>query len=299
MRQKAFIVKTLVYLTFVICLVGVILAVSYRIRHPTESDSNTQRYERPAQEPTAVTEQSYSEPNREVREHQQSYAEKSTEPIVILTAFLVLFVAITNWIYYRQLKKMRETVALVAGQNKMMQDSLAETRKIVAQNETAIAVSKKAAKRSAKISKYAERAYVAAKIRRTEKSKLQFLLRIENSGNTPANDVWIHYSYGLLDAPPHKETAGWPVVYDIGFTEHERLGFIAPHSSYHVVSTPQLPLPSGTEAQRWQLGQLRFYCWGKITYEDIFNLQWDSFFCFFQSQERQDGYPCKYGNEAR
>jgi len=145
---------------------------------------------------------------------------------------------------------------------------------------------------------YSQRAYVVAKIRDIGgfDESLQFRLRIENSGNTPANDVTVLYSFGLREEPPHKETEG-QVVYDIGFTETERLGLIAPNSGYHVISTPETFFQIG-EAERFGQGELTFYCWGRIVYEDIFNQKRHTDFCFYQSQKRQQGYPCKHGNYA-
>lgn len=149
-----------------------------------------------------------------------------------------------------------------------------------------------------KSSIYAQRAYVTAKIRGTGEGSFQLRLRIENSGNTPANDVWIYYGYGRREKPPHDETEK-PVVFSDEFTETERVGLIAPNKSYHVIRTPKVSPISREELRRWILGEIKFYCWGRIVYEDIFNRKWDSYFCFVVSQRHPHGYPCQYGNSAR
>jgi len=153
---------------------------------------------------------------------------------------------------------------------------------------------------------YAQRAYVVAKIRDIGErdETLQFRLRIENSGNTPANDVVVFFSYGLRNKSPHdKAPDSEIVVYDSGFTETERLGLIAPNGSYQVISTPEIsaiaPGPVLTdEYKRFESGELAYYCWGRIVYEDIFNKKRHTDFCFLQSIAHPNGYPCQYGNSA-
>jgi hypothetical protein len=161
------------------------------------------------------------------------------------------------------------------------------------------AVMKQQISSAEKNSIYANRAYVVAKIRDVGDydDMLQFRLRIENSGNTPANNVMVLYAFDLREKPPHDERPGEPVVYDMGFTKTERLGLIAPNGSYHVIATPPVALyPMG--GQEFDSGDLKFYCWGRIVYEDIFNEKRHTDFCFVQSQSQPNGYPCKHGNEA-
>ncbi len=152
---------------------------------------------------------------------------------------------------------------------------------------------------------WANRAYVVAKIRDTgpkDPDRLMLRLRIQNNGNTPANDVIVRYAYGLRDKPPHEETLDGIIVYDIGYAETERLGLIASQSSYHVISTPtvKFPFAFGDKAkfEQWKTGELRFYCWGRIAYEDIFSEKRHTDFCFMLSDQHENGYPCKHGNEA-
>lgn len=171
----------------------------------------------------------------------------------------------------------------------------------------ALEQNKRAASVADKINIYAQRAYVVDKIRGTSKdpTKLQFRLRIQNTGNTPANNVRVYYSHELRTEPPHHETSeNWMgtndkiVVFDKGATESERLGFIGPTSSYHVIETPASGPLTGDEAREWKLDKLRYYCWGRISYDTIFEGGRYSDFCFYQSFGKPNGYPCKHGNEA-
>jgi hypothetical protein len=178
----------------------------------------------------------------------------------------------------------------------------------LSRSDTAIELTKQSISFNEKSFEYAQRAYVVAKIRDIgdRDETLQFRLRIENSGNTPANDVTVFYSCGLREKSPHeKDPETGLIVYDIGYTETERLGLIAPNGSYHVISTPEIsavqadPAYSLTEEfKRFEAGEFRFYCWGRIVYEDIFNEKRQTEFCFFQSIEQPNGYPCQYGNHA-
>ncbi len=109
----------------------------------------------------------------------------------------------------------------------------------------------------------------------------------------------------LRTEPPHQETSEkWIgtdngiVLFDAGLTESEKLGLIAPVSSYHVIETPKSGPLTGDEAKEWKLGKLKYYCWGRITYDTIFEEGRHTDFCFYQSFEKPIGYPCKHGNEA-
>jgi hypothetical protein len=236
-----------------------------------------------------------------------------------LLAFVVLLVQ--SVIYAQQAEFMREQsnamrdsvdrtdtiIENMQGQLEALKDE-AEAAKISAKAaERALDENREAANTAERINIYAQRAYVVAKIRGKSKEpdRLQFRLRIVNTGNTPANEVWVYYSHGLLTEPPHKESAQkWIgtdkniVVYDLGYEQSERIGLIAPVSSYHVIETGKKGPLTSEEAQQWKLGKLKYYCWGRITYDTIFEDDRYSEFCFYQSFEKPDGYPCKHGNEA-
>jgi uncharacterized membrane protein (DUF106 family) len=153
-----------------------------------------------------------------------------------------------------------------------------------------------------KSSIYAQRAYVTAKIRRvTSVTKrldtFLMVLRIENSGNTPANDLVVMYGCGLKEKPPCEKTPDG-LICESGEPYVTRLGVVAPNDSYQVIYTPRIAFVSIEDFNAFKDGKLAFYCWGRIAYEDIFNEPRHSDFCFFQSWERPDGYPCEYGNEV-
>lgn len=185
--------------------------------------------------------------------------------------------------------------------------ALEETRKIVEQNERAIAATDKNIELAERNNIYAQRAYVVAKIRKVRdedaepyviKDTLWFWLRVENDGKTPENNVVVQFEYGLRDQPPCLKTNNGRIVCDEGFTHIERLGVVAPNGRYHVIRTAEVPLPSGDQYEAWKFDKARFYCWGKISYEDIFNEARWTWFCFFQSQAYPYGFPCDYGNSA-
>jgi hypothetical protein len=165
----------------------------------------------------------------------------------------------------------------------------------------------------------ANRAYVLAKIKDTSPydEGFQFRLIIENGGNTPANNVCVHYwcDFGdppwpvllVEETPPN--TAIKQVVFETtkaGTTE--RLGVIGPKGSQvftTIMLRPDMSL--GSEASKqFDSGQSRFYCWGTILYEDMFKKTRQSHFCFCQWRKTEGGYlsfeqlgtgyPCEHGN---
>ena len=95
----------------------------------------------------------------------------------------------------------------------------------------------------------------------------------------------------------YQETEEGQTVWDAGYTQSERLGLIAPKNN-SIVVTPQSAQLNGEQFQRWRLSQIKFYCWGMIGYEDIFNEKRVTWFCFYQSQGHSKGYPYKHGNQA-
>ena len=171
----------------------------------------------------------------------------------------------------------------------------------VQQSERAVKAAENNVETVEKTAIYANRAYVVAKIRDVGNAKefLGFRLRIENSGNTPANKVIVSYDFGLRETPPCRRVEGTDLVeYDPSYSQVERLGVVAPKASYHVISTPGFTILLPDQLKKWNLENLRFYCWGRIYYETIFDEKRHTDFCFYQSANRPDGYPCEYGNEA-
>lgn len=143
---------------------------------------------------------------------------------------------------------------------------------------------------------YANRAYVLAKIRNPE--PYQFKLAIENSGNTPANNVRVSYSCRVMERDPWRidEQTG-RVVYDAGFDVTVRLGVIAPNGSHETIWTVAFTPRTEIERQEWRNG-VKLFCWGRISYEDIFNKDRHTDFCFYKSERQPEGYHSEYGNEA-
>jgi len=172
----------------------------------------------------------------------------------------------------------------------------------VQQNERAVRAAEKGVKTAKKTSIYANRAYVIARIKALNTidkrlDRFYFKLRIENSGNTPANDVRVSYACGLRDKPPCEMIDG-QLSCDIGFDLYKRLGVVAPNDSDPFIDTPQITFESIEQFKLFESEQIKFYCWGTIRYEDIFNEPRHSDFCFYQSWSRKEGYPCEYGNEV-
>jgi hypothetical protein len=166
----------------------------------------------------------------------------------------------------------------------------------------------------------AQRAYVVAKIKDTGPydEGFQFRLIIENGGNTPANNVCVHYWCDFGDPPWRMQPVGEsppnePIKQAIFETTKggttERLGVIGPKGSQVFTTMPPilLDMSAGSEAsQRFDSGKAKFYCWGTIAYEDMFKKARLSHFCFslwrktangyLSFEQIETGYPCEHGN---
>jgi hypothetical protein len=113
---------------------------------------------------------------------------------------------------------------------------------------------------------YAQRAYVCVpagniqivhQLPASTERVAVFNLRVENFGNTPANDVRIHsFAEIVTDVPdPAMKVTG---------KEPSRIGLIAPHAhTEHWIRTPEL---SREDDQRWVNGEIEICCGGVITY---------------------------------
>jgi hypothetical protein len=173
----------------------------------------------------------------------------------------------------------------------------------LARSDTAIELTKQSISFNEKSFEYAQRAYITAKIRSvTDVTKRldTFLmrLRIENSGNTPANDVIVVYGCGIREKPPWEKMPEGLLIGDNPSPYVTRLGVVAPNDSYHVVDTPRIGFESIEDFKAFEDGKLAFYCWGTIVYEDMFNEKRRTAFSFVQSATYPNGYPCEYGNEV-
>jgi hypothetical protein len=235
----------------------------------------------------------------------------------------LLIVAIVQVLIYRRqqviMQKQWEAMDTQAGtmvkQLKAMEGTLTETQTMLEQNERAVSASErqastmisqastmqdqtttmqeslKATERSIDIAEksaiYAQRAYVTA----TVSSVVEFVfhLRIENSGNTPANEVVIAYSCGLREEEPDGN--------DIGFEREVRIGLIAPKAAFTYDANYGQKVPA-KQIDLLRRERLKFYCWGFINYEDIFNEGRRTQFCFYQQPRSAVAAPCKRGNRA-
>jgi len=171
----------------------------------------------------------------------------------------------------------------------------------LSRSDTAIELTKQSISSNEKNSIYAQRAYVTAKIRSVTsvtKRLDTFLmrLRIENSGNTPANELVVIYGCGLGENPPWEKTPDGLLIGNNPGPYVTRLGVVAPKDSYQVIETPRIGFDSIEDFRAFEDGKLAFYCWGKVVYEDIFNEKRQTEFCFVQSVTYPNGYPCEYGN---
>jgi hypothetical protein len=139
MRGKRLAVKILVWLTFVLCAGGILFCVGYRLRHPVNGNPNPQS-QKQERDRVNITQQDNSSPSGKQADNQENYAGKWLEPITILTVFLVMGVAITAYIYWRQLKEMHKTVTVVEGQGKTMKEQLTAMQSSLNQNERSVKI---------------------------------------------------------------------------------------------------------------------------------------------------------------
>jgi hypothetical protein len=191
---------------------------------------------------------------------------------------------------------MRGQLAAIQKQAAIMSDGLTETRNVVAQNERVIEVAEENTRVFEQKTIDTNRAYVTASIETIEEG-FQFHLGIDNSGNTPANDVRVFYGFGFREKPPFEKTEDGRLTVDGNYARDEGLGVIAPKSSL-TLRTPKCGQMSGPDFQRWKLSQIRFYCWGMISYRDFFYQKRLSWFCFYQGQTAPKGAPYEHGNQA-
>jgi hypothetical protein len=115
-----------------------------------------------------------------------------------------------------------------------------------------------------------------------------FTLRIENSGNTPANDVTVLGQVELRRKEPE------PSSFNAG--ERIPVGLMLPRS----MITKFMTLPDITTDQQREImtRDLKAYCWGTIRYRDIFGMARSTVFCF-GTRTGFDGFaPCACGNEV-
>lgn len=230
-------------------------------------------------------------------------ASENTQFFVIgLLGFGTLIVIIVQAVIYRQ-------------QWQAMNDSLSRTDQIIEQNtalvtamqtqvdlmEDSLQQSDEAVEQAKQTLIYSQRAYVTASLKginhdRGDK-RGHVLVDFENAGNTPANDVSVCYNIEYLKEPPEccKADAVKPVVWDVGTCE--TIGVIAPKKL--TPKTFYMEAVSPKQSVEFHGNLLFLYCWGTITYTDVFrDGRRKSTFAFVQSVDDQAGSQCEAGNEA-
>ncbi|HBB94312.1 MAG TPA: hypothetical protein DC054_02880 [Blastocatellia bacterium] len=141
---------------------------------------------------------------------------------------------------------------------------------------------------------YAQRAYCYAKIREVIASddSFDFTLLIENSGNSPANDLEVSYSFGFRETEPTK--GDFPQLRQL------RIGLLPPHIHYPE-TVYNRPMPAPEQVRLYYSRKVNFYVWGRITYRDVFNQDWFTYFAFYsiaRGPDKTEIRPCLEGNEA-
>jgi len=158
----------------------------------------------------------------------------------------------------------------------------------------------------------AQRAYITAKTA-LDARRGQLTLVIENSGNTPANDVRVTYSSGHKPNTPDsgpkyievlcQEMADGGGDYGVdstaGVTDDSQgeivprtiyLGAIAPREIREEIVPQSLPTAADHSG-----GTIKFYYWGRIDYQDMFDKPRHTLFSFFRTLN--EARPCETGNE--
>ncbi len=143
---------------------------------------------------------------------------------------------------------------------------------------------------------YANRAYVclpAGNMKifteiETGNDWLAFEFRLENTGNTPANNVHVCGSTGIAENVPDPSlTVG---------NKHERdVGLIAPKA--HVLQWFKEPVLTSEENRRWVQGELKIYCSGVITYYSFGKVRTTKF-CFLKKLASMNLESCGKWNDA-
>jgi hypothetical protein len=147
---------------------------------------------------------------------------------------------------------------------------------------------------------YAQRAYVYAKIGEVASDDtFDVVLLIENSGNSPANNVRISYKAQFKDTDPHKDCGDWDSFRDPRFRPRP-IGVLPPkihfpETIYH------RPVPTPEQLRKYYQRGWNFHCWGEILYDDVFGNEWYTSFAFYVTAIGGQSVimPGLTGNEAK
>jgi hypothetical protein len=319
MSRKSFAVKSLVYLTFLLSLSGVIFCVVYQARHPTSNyiEPKRQTENKPEQggDKIAAIQQASTKPDYQTTQNEQSYDSKWSDPIVILTALLVAGVFVTNCIYYGQLKKMRETVALLVGEGTTMRKQLAamewqagilevqaglfDKQVKAMQDQMALMERQERFTRDALI--ISNSAVVAVHSIEMNKARKTVLVRIENTGNRPAEHISLFLQVftfmppkiGKRDEPITQETKDDFVREDYGRTKLFK-------GNLPILITFYLSRWSDEEFELIQKGICGLTVDGYVKYSDGFSSQpterTEFFFTYLPEIDAWSAGPADYGD---
>lgn len=191
-----------------------------------------------------------------------------------------------------QVAAMQEQLTAMRKQADSMEGTLHQTSRIVSQNDRAIWAAEdglRIAEESAQIARedtfHAQRAYLSiadVSIQNAPRGAT-FLLTIENTGNTPANDAQILVTGDVRDRPPEpgRKQLDW-----------DSLGLIGPRQSVQ-----RFVLVEYNPEQRQLMLDLkaRLYCWGIIRYQ-TFGVTPNLEFCVNQLFGGDRAGPCPGGN---
>ena len=126
---------------------------------------------------------------------------------------------------------------------------------------------------------YGQRAYVYAKIGEVREDIFDVVLLIENSGNSPANDVIISYKAEFRERDPHKDTGDWDSFHSPRHNPR-RIGVLPP-KIYFPETIYYRPVPTPDELRKYYVRYWNYHVWGEIHYRDVFKKKWYTSFAFY------------------
>lgn len=130
-----------------------------------------------------------------------------------------------------------------------------------------------------KSAQYAQRAYVYAKIGQVIEDVFDVTLLIENSGNSPANDVRLSYRAEFRERDPHKDTGDWDSFHS-PYHNPRRIGLLPP-KIYFPETIYHRPVPTPDDLRKYYKRNWNYHVWGEIAYRDVFRNEWYTSFAFY------------------
>jgi hypothetical protein len=252
---------------------------------PTQNQSATNANQQSSPQQSPIIERGKTGETGESSQKDQAYATRWLEPLVVLNLALFAAVLIQAGIYWKQLREMRKTLAVLDRQAKtqetqsetmqgqldamerqegVMRDSLAETRKSM---------------------RYAQSAYITVKAIDATKfsvgEKIEVTVIYSNSGNTPAYNVDT-YSRGESREEPFSFIRD-EIATGFQHGVHSK-GILAPRDDMAQVFGTDIPLTIGALAG---LRTKPYHAWGVIFYQDIFKRDRWTQFCYVYREKRE------------